>query len=143
MKFDTLPITLTNLILLLALLVPVTATSAPLGDGNNLERAERMQMRLRVIERYLSIVESVHSISDDPEKAVLYQLQQLEDIYKKQRAPEKIVSLYQDILSKSSNQTIRNAASMKLAQIYKRLGRDNAAEELTRKSLEENLKRLK
>lgn len=143
MKLNTLSTTITTFTLLLALVVPVMATSAPFDEGNNLERAERMQMRLRVIERYLSIVESVHSISDDSEKAVLYQLQQLEDIYKKQRSPEKIVALYQDILNKTSNQTVRNAASMKLAQIYKRLGRDNAAEELTRKSLEENLKRLK
>lgn len=143
MKLNNLSIAVIVSILTTLLLMPVMATSAPLDNGGGFDRADRMQMRLRVIERYLNIVESVHSISDDSEKAVLYQLQQLEDIYKKQRAPEKIVSLYQDILNKTSNQTVRNAASMKLAQIYKRLGRDQAAEELTRKSLEENLKRLK
>ena len=94
-------------------------------------------------ERYFKIVESIHSISDDSEKSVLYQLQQLEDIYKKQRNPQKIVSLYQDVLKGTSNQTVRNAATMKLTQIYKKLGRENDAEALARSSLNENLKLLK
>ena len=142
MKRNNLSTTLLAL-LVASLLMPLSSIAGPFDDGAGLDRADRMQTRLRVIERYLNIVESVHSISDDSEKAVLYQLQQLEDMYKKQRAPEKIVALYQDILNKTSNQTVRNAASMKLSQIYRRLGRDEAAEELTRKSLEENLKRLK
>jgi len=119
------------------------ALSAPFDDDLGTDRVERMQTRLKVIERYLSIVESIHSISDNSEKTVLYQLQQLEDIYKKQRDPGKIVSLYEDVLKNTSNQTIRNAVTMKLTQIYKRLGRDNAAEELARNSLDENLKLLK
>jgi len=119
------------------------AISAPFDDDLGTDRVERMQTRLKVIERYLSIVESIHSISDNSEKTVLYQLQQLEDIYKKQRDPGKIVSLYEDVLKNTSNQTIRNAVTMKLTQIYKRLGRDNAAEELARNSLDENLKLLK
>jgi len=120
-----------------------TVLSAPFDDEMNGNRAERMQMRLKVIERYLSIVESMHSISDDSEKTVLYQLQQLEDIYKKQRDPAKIVSLYEDVLKKTSNQTVRNAVTMKLTQIYKRLGKDDVAEDLARNSLNENLKLLK
>lgn len=143
MKANNLSITILLLLLSAMLLTPLTALSGPFDDDAGFERADRIQARLRLIERYLNIVESIHAISDDSEKTVLYQLQQLEDIYKKQRNPEKIVSLYQDVLNKTSNQTVRNAATMKLSQIYKRLGRDGAAEELTRKSLEENLKRLK
>lgn len=143
MKSNNLSIAVLASLLVMLMLSPLTATSGPFDDGGNIDRTEKMQMRLRVIERYLNIVESVHSIADDSEKAVLYQLQQLEDIYKKQRDPEKIISLYQGVLNKTSNQTVRNACTMKLTQIYKRLGRESAAEELTRKSLNENLKRLK
>ena len=76
-------------------------------------------------------------------QTVLYQLQQLEDIYKKQRDPAKIVTLYQDVLKNTSNQTVRNAVTMKLTQIYKRLGKDEVAEDLAKNSLNENLKLLK
>jgi len=131
------------ILLVLLMSAPDLTTAAPFDDDGNFDRADRMQMRLKVIERYLGIVESIHSISDDSEKTVLYQLQQLEDIYKKQRNPEKIVALYQDILKSTSNQTVRNAVNMKLTQIYKRLGKDDAAEELARSSLNENLKLLK
>ena len=138
-------LSITPLIVLFALmtLLPAATMAAPDDEGRNFERAEKMQMRLKIVERYLKIVESIHSISDDSEKAVLYQLQQLEDIYKKQRNPQKIIALYQDVLKGTSNQTVRNAATMKLTQIYKRMGRETEAEELARKSLNENLKLLK
>ena len=136
----TLAITLTSVLMLL----PISVMSAPFDEDDSFGgRAERMQMQLKVIERYLGIVESIHSISDNSEKTVLFQLQQLEDIYKKQRDPAKIVALYQDVLKTTSNQTIRNAATMKLTQIYKRLGKNEAAEDLARSSLDENLKLLK
>lgn len=127
----------------LVVALPVASNAAPFGGERNLERVERMQMRLQMLDRYLEVVESVHSIADDPAKTVVFQLQQLEDLYKKQRNPQKIIALYQGVLKKTSNPTIRNAASMKLAQILKRMGRDDEAEKLTRDSLNENLKRLK
>ena len=130
-------------ILLFAIAFSSTVFAAPLDEGDVVERVDRMQLRLKILERYLQVVESVHSIADDPAKAVVFQLQQLEDMYRKQRNPQKIITLYQDVLKNTSNQTVRNAASMKLAQILKRVGRDNEAEELTRNSLNENLKRLK
>ncbi|WP_455375034.1 hypothetical protein [Kaarinaea lacus] len=143
MKRNNLSITVAIALTAFLMLSPISAMSAPFDDDGNFDRAERMQMRLKVVERYLGIVESIHSISDDSEKTVLYQLQQLEDIYKKQRDPAKIVTLYQDVLKNTSNQTVRNAATMKLTQIYKRLGKDQAAEDLARNSLNENLKLLK
>ena len=143
MNRNTLSIITVITLTILMLLGPLNTSAAPFDDDMNLTRAERMQMRLKVVERYLSIVESIHSISDDSEKTVLYQLQQLEDIYKKQRDPGKILSMYEDVLKSTSNQTVRNAVTMKLTQIYKRLGRDKAAEDLARSSLNENLKLLK
>ena len=143
MKRNNLSITVAIALTAFLMLSPISAMSAPFDDDGNIDRAERMQVRLKVIERYLGIVESIHSISDDSEKTVLYQLQQLEDIYKKQRDPAKIVTLYQDVLKNTSNQTVRNATTMKLTQIYKRLGKDEAAEDLARNSLNENLKLLK
>ncbi|WP_455201802.1 hypothetical protein [Kaarinaea lacus] len=125
------------------LLLPVVTIAAPYDGSANIDRAERIQMRLNLLDRYLQVVESMHSIADDPEKAVLFQLQQLEDLYKKQRDPKKIISLYQDVLKNTANATVRNAASMKLAQLLKRAGRESEAEELTRNSLNENLSRLK
>jgi hypothetical protein len=130
-------------LLLLAALVSPAVFAGPFDDGDIGERVERMQERLNILERYLTVVESVHSIADDPEKAVVFQLQQLEDMYRKQRDPQKIISLYQNILKDTGNQTVRNVATMKLVQILKRVGRESEAEELTRKSMEENLKRLK
>lgn len=130
-------------VLLFAAMSSPAIFAGPFDGGDMSDRVERMQERLAIMEQYLTVVESVHAIADDPEKAVLFQLQQLEDTYRKQRNVQKIISLYQDVLKNTPNLTVRNAASMKLAQILKRVGRNDEAEELTRNSLNENLKRLK
>ena len=132
-----------SIVVLLFVTMSSPAVFAGPFDDDSADRVDRIQERLKIMERYLTVVESVHAIADDPEKAVLFQLQQLEDTYRKQRNAQKIITLYQDILKNTTNQTVRNAASMKLAQILKRVGRADEAEALTRTSLNENLQRLK
>ncbi|MCI0507515.1 MAG: hypothetical protein L0Z73_15580 [Gammaproteobacteria bacterium] len=132
------------LVLMFVAIAPSAIIAAPLEEeGESAESVDRMQLRLKMLDRYLQVVESVHSIADDPEKSVVLQLQQLEDMYRKQRNPQKIITMYQDVLKNTSNQTVRNAASIKLSHLLQRAGRESEAEELTRKSLDENLKRLK
>lgn len=134
------------IILLFSAMFSAQILSSPMdeeGLGMKGQRAEQMKMRLGMLERYLNVVESVHSIADDPEKSVIFQLQQLEDIYKKQRNFDKILDLYKSVLNKTSNQAVRNAVSMKLGQLLRRTGRGNEAEQLMRNALEENMKKLK
>ncbi|WP_455220504.1 hypothetical protein [Kaarinaea lacus] len=143
MKNNSLSKMMSIVVLLFATVSSPVIYAGPFDGDDASARVGQMQERLAIMEQYLTVVQSVHAIADDPEKAVLFQLQQLEDTYRKQRNVQKIISLYQDVLKNTPNLTIRNAASMKLAQILKRVGRNDEAEELTRNSLNENLKRLK
>jgi hypothetical protein len=143
MKNNSLSKSMPVVVLLFTTLLSPAIFAGPFDDSDMSGKVGQMQERLAIMEQYLTVVQSVHAIADDPEKAVLFQLQQLEDTYRRERNVQKIISLYQDVMKNTSNLTIRNAASMKLAQILKRVGRGDEAEELTRNSLNENLKRLK
>jgi len=143
MKNNSLSKMMSIVVLLFATMLSPAVFASPFDGGDMPGKVGQMQERLAIMEQYLTVVQSVHAIADDPEKAVLFQLQQLEDTYRRERNVQKIISLYQDVMKNTSNLTIRNAASMKLAQILKRVGRGEEAEELTRNSLNENLKRLK
>ena len=63
MKRNNLSITVVTTLIVFFMLSPISAMSAPFDDEGNIDRAERMQMRLKVIERYLGIVESNGSVS--------------------------------------------------------------------------------
>lgn len=105
--------------------------------------ASQIQARLNIMRQYLSVIESVHAIADDPEKTVLMTLQQMEEQYKKRNEYNKIIAMYKNVLSKNSSQTLRNIAYMKLGEIYRRTGNDAESMNLLNQSLQENMKRVK
>ena len=103
----------------------------------------QIQARLNIMRQYLSVVESVHAIADDPEKTVIMTLQQLEEQYKKRNEHSKIITMYKKVLNENSNQTLRNIAYMKLGEIYRRTGNDAESMKLLNRSLQENMKKVK
>jgi tetratricopeptide (TPR) repeat protein len=104
---------------------------------------EQMSARLNLLNQYFEIVTSVYNVAHDPERAAVLNLQQLEDAYKAQSKPDEIIKMYQGILDGSRNQTLRNVAYMKLAEIYKRGGRVKEQTALLKKALAENTKLIK
>lgn len=105
--------------------------------------ATQIQARLNIMRQYLSVIESVHAIADDPEKTVLMTMQQLEEQHKKRNEYNKIIAMYKNVLNKNSSQTLRNIAYMKLGEIYRRTGNDAESMKLLNQSLQENMKRVK
>ncbi len=104
---------------------------------------EQIQLRLNILSQYFEIVDSFHAIADDPEKAIVFNLQQIEENYKKQGKQQEIVKMYEKLLKEARSSTLRNIAVMKLSEIYKSAGRNDEAIALLEQSVEENLNRLK
>lgn len=129
-----------------ALLLTVVGTAAfaaqPYGPGPQ-RGPEMMRLRLDMLNQYFNIVSAVHEVARNPEKAVAFNLQQLEENYKKQGRREEIVKMYQKLLKDTRNQTLRNIAYMKLSEIHKRSGNSEQAVGLLKQALSENMKRLK
>ncbi len=131
--------TLTRPLLALFALLMLAAPAYAAPEDN----FELMSARLNLLNQYFEIVNSVYNVAHDPERAAVLNLQQLEDAYKKQNKPDEITKMYQGILDGSRNQTLRNVAYMKLAEIYKRGGRAKEQTALLKKALAENTKLIK
>lgn len=124
-------------------LAPSAAVADEFAQYQGASGPSQIQARLNIMRQYLSVIESVHAIADDPEKTVLMTLQQLEEQHKKRNEYNKIIAMYKNVLSKNSSQTLRNIAYMKLGEIYRRTGNDAEAMKLLNQSLKENMKRVK
>ena len=128
--------------LVLGIALSGTGYSAP-SVAESPDKMEAVQSKLAILKDYFDIVNSFHALADDPEKAVVLSLQQLEDNYKAQGKHEEIVKMYQKVLNETRNQTLRNVAYIKLSEIYKRANRGDEAVALLQKALEENMKAVK
>jgi tetratricopeptide (TPR) repeat protein len=134
--------------LLIALLLIAATTlglppSAARAEAPAAEQAERVRLKLDILNRYLEIVSSFHGIAKDPEKSAIFTLQQLEDVYKKQNKPAEVEALYARTLKDSKNRVLRTVAYTKLSEIYKNSGRHDEAIALLQKALDENLKAVR
>jgi len=111
-------------------------------ESERLEHIERMRTFIGLIQDFMNVVDAVHGMTDDPEKAAIYQMHQIEEIYKKKGQTDRAINLFKDILKQTDNQSIRNAAYMRLGDLYKKTNHPKALE-LYEDALQENIKRAR
>ena len=127
-------------------ILTITITAALLLVGAPQARAQSqddlalMQTFLSIMTDYFDIIESTRDIAADPEKAAIMQMQKIQEVYEERGEKARSVDVLQDVLDKSSNPTIRNAAYIMLGDTLKETGRADEALEYLRQGLEENIK---
>ena len=125
-----------SLILALMLCVCVTPALATAAEAEDLGR---MKEFMGIMEGYYSIIDGVHAVASDSEKSAIQQLQKIEEIYKNRGDRAQAIEILRDVVARTSNDTIRNAASMMLADALNETGQASEAVQVLRTALETNL----
>jgi len=118
-------------------LMPLQVCASPLAG--NTEQVERMRNLLGLMQDFINVVDAVHEMASDSEKAAIHQMHEIEEIHKKRKQPEMAIKLFRSILQKTDNQTIRNAAYMRIGDLLKNTGRPEMAIQAYEKALMENI----
>lgn len=125
------------------LTISVTATlllvAAPMSRAQSPEDLQLMQTFLNIMTDYFEIIESTYEISSDPEKAAILQMQKIQEVYEERGEKARSADVLRDVLERSDNATIRNAAYLLLGDTLKETGRADEALELLRQGLNENI----
>ncbi len=125
----------------------VLALGCILGAGpvqaQSTAELERLQGFLQLINSYLTLIEKTHAVSKDPEQAAILQMQKIQEVYEERGEKAKSIAVLEDVLDNSRNQTIRNGAYFLLGDTLKETGRHDAAIELLRQGLAENIEAAK
>lgn len=116
----------------------LTSTSALTQEETDFERMTSM---LSLMNGFYGLMASVHEAARDPEMSALIQMHELQEIYKKRGELRKVIPVYEGVLAKSENPTIRAMAYMKLADTMKKLGETDRAIALLERGLEESIDR--
>ena len=118
-------------------------TIVPIAEVSAHRAAEGAGMQARGIcgaqaRRHVS--SRVRSDRADPALLALRDLVALECLYRRQGKNEQVEALYRDVLEKSTQPQLRSIAYRRLARMAWRKGEQGTAEELLKRSLQENLK---
>lgn len=131
----------TTLVSLLILMLSVLSFQAHASaqEDKQIKHIERVRTYIALIQDFMNVVDSVHTMTNNPEKAAIYQMHKIEEIYKKRGETDRAIELFKNILKQTKNQSIRNAVYMRLGDLYKD-GNNAKALELYETGLQENIK---
>lgn len=126
------------------LAIGMTATlllvAAPHARAQSPDDLALMQTFLQIMGDYYEIIEATHDLASDSEKSAILQMNKIQEVYEERGEKARSTVVLKEVLEKSRNQTIRNAAYMMLGDTLKETGRADEALELLRKGLDENIK---
>jgi len=113
--------------------------AAPQVHAQSQDDLALMQTFLEIMTDYFEIIESTHDIATDAEKSAILQMTKIQEVYEERGEKARSTAVLKDVLAKSNNQAIRNAAYMLLGDTLKETGRADEALELLKKGLDENI----
>jgi len=122
-----------------AVVVLACLVSTP-GLAQQAADLEQMRQFIGLMEGYYGIIDGVHSIASDSDKAAILQLQKIEEIYKQRGDRAEAIAVLRDAMERTSSATVRNAASIMLADALNETGQATEAVAVLRQALEANLK---
>lgn len=118
----------------------LSATPALAQQQPGPEQIEQMRQFIGLMEGYYSIIDGVHAIASNADKSAILQLQKIEEIYKQRGDRAQAIEVLRDAMAKTSSATVRNAASIMLADALNETGQASEAVEVLRQALEANLR---
>lgn len=127
-------------ILTITITAAMLCIAAPHARAQSQDDLALMQTFLAIMTDYFEIIESTHDIAANPEKAAIMQMQKIQEVYEERGEKARSVDVLQDVLDKSRNPTIRNAAYIMLGDTLKETGRADEALDFLRQGLDENIK---
>jgi len=126
------------LVLVIALAIAPTAAWAQ-DDWQNRD-LQQMHTVLDLMTKFFGIIENMHEVSSDAERAAVFQLFKIEEIYKERGERAQAIRIFEQVLEDSDNLTIRNAAYLMLGEALKETGRTDEAVAALQRGLQENLR---
>ncbi len=117
----------------------VAALAAPGQAAAQDAEIRQMTAFVELMQGFFGIIDSMHAVSDDPEKSAIFHLHKLQEVYEEQGNKARVIPVMQDVLERSSSPTIRAATYLMLGDVLKEDGQRDRAAEILRRGLNEAL----
>lgn len=120
----------------------VIAVFAPLAFAPNAAHAQdpaigEMMAFVQLMQSFFGIIDSMHDVSDDPEKSAIFHLHKIQEVYEEQGDKSRVIPVMRDVLERSSSPTIRSATYLMLGDVLKEAGQRDEAIKVLKLGLDE------
>lgn len=112
----------------------------PAARADQAAEIAQMQQFIEVMEGYYEIIDRIHAISSDREKATIQQLQKIDEFYKNRGDRAASIKVLQRVHGSSQSEAVRNAVVIMLADALNETNRTDQAIELLDNSITRSLK---
>lgn len=123
--------------------VLIAMLALPMGAANaqtpSAQQLQQMQEFMSIMQGYYTLVNSVHEVASDKDKAAIFQLQKIQEIYKQRGDRAEAIKVLTRVVDSAKSDTVRNAASLMLADTLNETGRASDAVEVLEQALERNM----
>lgn len=126
--------------ILAPVLISIVCVTGMPAHAQQAEQLEQMQRFIGLMEGYYRIIDGMHAIASDADKAAILQLQKIEEIYKQRGDRAEAIAVLRDAMERAKSPAVRNAASIMLADALNETGQASEAVSVLRKALDANLK---
>ena len=116
--------------------------AAPSARAQQSPDLEQMSSMLSVMGGFFNLMAAVHEMASNPETAALLQMHEIEEIYKNQGKLADAIPVYEEVLKRTTNPTVRAMAYMRLADAMKKLGRTTESVDVLKRALDESLDQI-
>lgn len=131
---------MTRLTTTIGALILTTCLSVTPVQAQTADELDRLTSFLTLINDYFAVIESTHSINENPEKAAILQMQKIQEVFEERGEKARSIEVLKSVLEQSRNQTIRNSAYFLLGDTLKETGRHDEAIQMLEAALAENIK---
>ncbi|MBV1905040.1 MAG: hypothetical protein KUG75_03105 [Pseudomonadales bacterium] len=121
------------------LFMSMLLTLSSVASAQNSDDLKTMQTFLNIMDSYFELIEASHEINSDAEKAAIFQLQKLKEVYSDRGERARVTEVFRDVLKRTQNLAIRNAVYMLLSDNLKETGRMDEAIKILQQGLQENI----
>ena len=108
------------------------ATAAPDGER------DEWSYWMTVVQQYYELLEDVHGIAESPQRTTILHMQKMREIHEDRGDMAAAADALRDVLERSSDPTVRNAARMMLVDVLRDTGRASEALRVIDEGIAEN-----
>ena len=122
-----------------ALLAFGLSSPAHAAESPELQAVAQMQQFMGVMEGYFELINVIHAVNSDSDKAAILQLQKIQEIYEERGDRADAAAILRRVIANTKSPAVKNTAATMLADTLKESGRASEAIEVLSEALEAHL----
>jgi hypothetical protein len=121
-----------------ALILCAGLAASPPAPAAEAEQLDQFAYFMGIMQQYYGLLESVHEVAESPQRTTILHLQKMKEIHEDRGDRAAAADALREVITSTTDQTVRNAARMMLVDVLRDTGRASEALQVIDEGIAEN-----